>query len=164
VRTCHLPRPPAQCFTSPANLEALVEACAAHPTITFQAANVSGSERSNYKTKVRPPAGVGEWGGRSRVHRHCRCRWRRVQDAQAVTWGVFPCKEIMQPTVVEPSAFLEWKQEAFSLWLRQWAAIYDADSEAHDLLHDLHDTYFLVNLVDHDYVGCVARGAGRGTG
>jgi hypothetical protein len=27
----------------------------------------------------------------------------------AVTWGVFPGKEIIQPTVVDPVAFLSWK-------------------------------------------------------
>jgi hypothetical protein len=27
----------------------------------------------------------------------------------AVTWGVFPGKEIMQPTVVDPIAFTFWK-------------------------------------------------------
>jgi len=27
----------------------------------------------------------------------------------AVTWGVFPGKEIIQPTVVDPIAFTVWK-------------------------------------------------------
>ena len=27
----------------------------------------------------------------------------------AVTWGVFPGKEIIQPTVVDPDSFLIWK-------------------------------------------------------
>lgn len=30
-------------------------------------------------------------------------------NAIAVTWGVFPGKEIMQPTVVDPVAFTHWK-------------------------------------------------------
>jgi hypothetical protein len=36
-----------------------------------------------------------------------------LQGVQAVTWGVFPGKEIAQPTVVDPEAFLAWKTEAF---------------------------------------------------
>ena len=31
------------------------------------------------------------------------------QNAIAVTWGVFPGKEIIQPTVVDPVAFHYWK-------------------------------------------------------
>ena len=30
-------------------------------------------------------------------------------DANAVTWGVFPGKEIIQPTVVDQQSFLVWK-------------------------------------------------------
>jgi methylenetetrahydrofolate reductase (NADPH) len=29
----------------------------------------------------------------------------------AVTWGVFPGKEIIQPTVVDPIAFKSWRPE-----------------------------------------------------
>jgi len=32
----------------------------------------------------------------------------------AVTWGVFPGKEIIQPTVVDPIAFTFWKVCCFS--------------------------------------------------
>ena len=31
------------------------------------------------------------------------------QLPNAVTWGVFPGKEIVQPTVVDPISFLSWK-------------------------------------------------------
>lgn len=30
----------------------------------------------------------------------------------AVTWGVFPGKEVIQPTVVDPIAFIAWKVSA----------------------------------------------------
>ena len=45
-----------------------------------------------------------------------------------------------------------WKDEAFSLWLRHWAVIYDDESFSYELLHKIHDTYFLVNLVDNDFL------------
>jgi methylenetetrahydrofolate reductase (NADPH) len=75
-----------------------------------------------------------------------------VQGVQAITWGVFPAKEIIQPTVVDPDAFLAWKAEAFALWIGQWANLYDEDSFAFELIHRIHDSYFLVNLVDNDFV------------
>lgn len=32
-----------------------------------------------------------------------------------LTWGVFPDKEILQPTIFDPSTFLVWKTEAFQV-------------------------------------------------
>lgn len=78
---------------------------------------------------------------------------RRLDCAMTLTWGVFPDREILQPTIVDHSSFKAWKTEAFSLWLQEWAVIYDEDSEAFDLLHSIHDEYFLVNVVDNDFVG-----------
>jgi len=36
-----------------------------------------------------------------------------ADDVNAVTWGVFKAKEIIQPTVVDHKAFIIWKKEAF---------------------------------------------------
>eukprot|EP00794_Sanderia_malayensis_P015454 gene15454-17038_t len=70
----------------------------------------------------------------------------------AVTWGVFPGKEIMQPTVVDPISFNFWKDEAFSLWLQHWSDIYPESSSSKQIINTIHDTYCLVNLVDNDFV------------
>lgn len=78
---------------------------------------------------------------------------RRLDCAMTLTWGVFPDREVLQPTIVDHSSFKAWKTEAFSLWLQEWAIIYEEDSEAYDLLHCIHDEYFLVNVVDNDFVG-----------
>ncbi len=75
-----------------------------------------------------------------------------TRGTAAVTWGVFPGREVIQPTVVDPEAFMVWKDEAFSLWLRHWAVIYDDESVSYELIHKIHDTYFLVNLVDNDFL------------
>lgn len=45
-------------------------------------------------------------------------------DVNAVTWGVFRGKEIIQPTVVDHQAFLIWKNECFKSFSQTWAAIY----------------------------------------
>lgn len=68
-------------FCSTPQLEALLAAAAAHPSLTYLATNRGGELRTNLK----PDA------------------------VNAVTWGVFPGKEVVQPTVVDPHSFLVWK-------------------------------------------------------
>eukprot|EP00057_Strongylocentrotus_purpuratus_P008764 XP_011663238.1 PREDICTED: methylenetetrahydrofolate reductase [Strongylocentrotus purpuratus] len=70
----------------------------------------------------------------------------------AVTWGVFPGAEVKQPTVVDPISFMSWKDEAFGLWLESWRTLYKEGSPSWHVIQFIHDTYFLVNLVDNDYV------------
>ncbi|CAG0884365.1 unnamed protein product, partial [Cyprideis torosa] len=72
--------------------------------------------------------------------------------ANAVTWGVFPGTEIIQPTVVDPDSFQVWKDEAFALWYEGWGSLYPANSPSRNLLNEIRDTYLLVNLVDNDFV------------
>nr|XP_027099887.1 methylenetetrahydrofolate reductase 1-like [Coffea arabica] len=64
-------------------------------------------------------------------------------DVNAVTWGVFPAKEIIQPTVVDPSSFVVWKDEAFEIWSRAWAQLYPEADPSRKLLEEVRDTYFL---------------------
>lgn len=201
-----------QCFASPANLAALMSACARHPSITYQAVDARGNTYSNYRGRVSvechrcvfivasPAALAGERA--TAFAAWLRCLFP-VQGAQAVTWGVFPAREIiqvclhatgawslrrpwpflvsavhalpcdvssvamcpaamcgLQPTVVDPEAFLEWKKEAFALWLSQWGNAYDDDTASGDLIADIHDSYYLINVVDNDFIACVAQWAG----
>ncbi|XP_075046335.1 methylenetetrahydrofolate reductase (NADPH) [Mixophyes fleayi] len=69
----------------------------------------------------------------------------------AVTWGIFPGREIIQPTVVDPISFMYWKDEAFALWIEQWAKLYEEESPSRMIIQYIHDNYFLVNLVDNDF-------------
>nr|CAB3497720.1 unnamed protein product [Digitaria exilis] len=64
----------------------------------------------------------------------------------AVTWGVFPGKEIIQPTVVESASFKFWMEEAFGIW----AHLFGKDDSSP--LKTALDGYYLVSLVDNDYV------------
>eukprot|EP00808_Paulinella_micropora_P006516 g49019.t1 len=71
----------------------------------------------------------------------------------AVTWGIFPDAEVIQPTVVDSRIFTSvWKDEAFALWESQWQSIYEPNSPSYNLIKSIHDKYFLVNLVDHEYI------------
>jgi len=73
-------------------------------------------------------------------------------SVMAVTWGVFPGKEIMQPTIVDTRSFLIWKDEAFGLWMNDWASIYKQESASFKILREIYETYYLVNIVDNDYI------------
>ncbi|MBW0493679.1 hypothetical protein O181_033394 [Austropuccinia psidii MF-1] len=69
----------------------------------------------------------------------------------AVTWGVFPGKEIVQPTIVELVSFIAWKDEAFELG-HQWAEIYKTlNPESCKFLHQVMDSWYLVNIVNNDF-------------
>lgn len=70
----------------------------------------------------------------------------------AVTWGVFPNSEVLQPTVVNDQSFMAWKDEAFALWKRSWGSIYEDDTDGVKLIEQIHDTFFLVSIVDNNFV------------
>lgn len=72
-------------------------------------------------------------------------------SVNAVTWGIFPNRQVIQPTVVDFTAFMIWKNEAFAGWKR-WAAIYEKDSSSHKTLTYIHDSFYLMNIVDNDYI------------
>lgn len=117
-------------FVSPATLRAIVAAMGRHPTLAYQALNVHGECVTNLPRG--PSGGV-------------------APCVSAVTWGAFPGKEIVQPTVVDSEAFVEWKDEAFELWRSQWAALYEVGSPSRQVVEGIHDTWFLLNVVDHDF-------------
>merc|ERR1719171_3088345 len=75
----------------------------------------------------------------------------KSDSVNAVTWGVFPAREIMQPTVVDVTSFMAWKDEAFSLW-GEWSSIYAEGSDSKKLIESIADTYYLVNIVDDNFV------------
>ncbi|KAI8991442.1 methylenetetrahydrofolate reductase-domain-containing protein [Mycotypha africana] len=71
-------------------------------------------------------------------------------EPNAVTWGVFPGKEIIQPTIVEKTAFMAWKDEAFALWY-EWAHTYDRKSVTAEIILDIYNNWYLVNIVHNDF-------------
>ncbi|KAG1907826.1 methylenetetrahydrofolate reductase-domain-containing protein [Suillus fuscotomentosus] len=68
----------------------------------------------------------------------------------AVTWGVFPGKEIVQPTVVEALSFMAWKDEAYELGVK-WANIYEAGTPSRKLMMEIFESSCLVNVVHNDF-------------
>ncbi|CEI89669.1 Putative Methylenetetrahydrofolate reductase [Rhizopus microsporus] len=109
-------------FVSPEKLNELIDKISQNPQVTYYAVNKQGDLRTNTTS----------------------------DEPNAVTWGVFPGKEIVQPTIVESVAFMAWKDEAFELWNR-WARIYERDSESAKLILDITDSYYLINIVHNDF-------------
>lgn len=67
------------------------------------------------------------------------------EGPNAVTWGVFPGKEIVQPTIVETISFLAWKDEAYQLGT-DWAKCYPASSPSRELIDKIMNTWSLINI------------------
>lgn len=61
-------------------------------------------------------------------------------------------REILQPTIFDPSAFLVWAEEAFSLWTNMWLNLYDFESRSFELIEEIRDTYYLVAIIDNNYL------------
>ncbi|KAJ7947420.1 Methylenetetrahydrofolate reductase [Quillaja saponaria] len=111
-------------FCSKVKLDALVTKCKSLPTLTYMAVNREGTWISN----------VGQ------------------THVNAVTWGVFPAKEIIQPTIVDSASFKVWKDEAFEIWSEGWANLYPESDVSRKLLEEVQSSYFLVSLVDNEYI------------
>ncbi|KZP09904.1 methylenetetrahydrofolate reduct [Athelia psychrophila] len=109
-------------FVSPELLDKLLVHIERDPSITYYVLNKAGDLRTNTHS----------------------------EGPNAVTWGVFPGKEIIQPTIVEAVSFMAWKDEAYELG-QQWAQIYDANSPSRKLICNLMETSLLVNIVHNDF-------------
>ncbi|ORZ36024.1 methylenetetrahydrofolate reductase-domain-containing protein [Catenaria anguillulae PL171] len=71
-----------------------------------------------------------------------------ADSPNAVTWGIFPGCEVKQPTVVDLTSFLAWKDEAFLLW-DQWVNVVPEGENA--LLQEMASEWYLVTLVHNDF-------------
>ncbi|KAF2358433.1 Eukaryotic-type methylenetetrahydrofolate reductase [Trinorchestia longiramus] len=111
-------------FTSKQNAAALKQVLPLFPRVNYHIVNRDDSEDT------------------TNCHRH---------RPLAVTWGVFPGTEIIQPTVVDPVSFKAWKDEAFTLWDEQWGKLYDENSKSRCVISHIADNYCLVNLVDNNF-------------
>jgi len=110
-------------FASPENVQKIIDVTKRKfPSLTFHAINIKGESYTNTK------------------------------DTNAVTWGVFPGKEIIQPTVVDSASFVVWKDEAFGVWKSAWAHKYPQHSPSRVLLDSVINSFFLVNVVDNNFV------------
>ena len=130
-----------ECFCSPdraARLVRMVQEQPQHSSLNLYAVNCAGEE---LRATGSEPGGV-----------------------TALTWGVFPNREIVQPTVFDPNTFLVWAEEAFSLWSSLWLRLYDCDTDGYNLIESIRDTYYLCAIIDNDYVANHTGNAAATTG
>ncbi|PGH00870.1 methylenetetrahydrofolate reductase [Blastomyces parvus] len=73
-----------------------------------------------------------------------------TDSPNAVTWGIFASKEIIQPTIVETISFLAWKDEAYRLG-DDWAKCHAPSSPSRRLIEQVMDSWYLVNIVNNDF-------------
>ncbi|KAF4123789.1 methylenetetrahydrofolate reductase (NADPH) [Geosmithia morbida] len=111
-----------EALVHPDLLPKVLERIAQHPELTFYAVTKAGNLTSN------TPA----------------------EGPNAVTWGVFPGKEIVQPTIVESVSFLAWRDEAFQLGM-DWAKCFDASSPSRQLIEHIMTEWHLINIVNNDF-------------
>jgi hypothetical protein len=114
-------------FCSPEKTQRLADMVQGHETMNLYAVNVRGDEIKQGAY----PGGI-----------------------TALTWGVFPSREILQPTVFDSNTFLVWAEEAFSLWTHMWLNLYEFDSESYELIENIKDTHYLCN---HRQRLCIAK-------
>lgn len=103
---------------SPELISELITRMERDPDVTYYAVNHSGDLKTNSPSEGGP---------------------------NAVTWGVFPGKEIVQPTIVETVSFLAWRDEFFRLG-QDWSKCYDATSPSRYIIDDIMNSWYLVNI------------------
>jgi len=79
-------------------------------------------------------------------------------STNAVTWGAFPGKEIITPTIIEEVSFRAWAEEAFGIWA-EWGRVYigvkgaeDRGRKARDTIEGVREDCWLVNVIHHGYI------------
>ncbi|EAS29456.3 methylenetetrahydrofolate reductase [Coccidioides immitis RS] len=84
------------------------------------------------------------------INKNGELKTNTSDSPNAVTWGIFASKEVIQPTIVETVSFLAWKDEAFRLG-DDWAKCHDARSPSRQLIQRVMDEWYLVNIVNNDF-------------
>lgn len=107
-------------FVSPRLVDKLIARIERNPDCTYYAVNKDGKLRTNAPS----------------------------DQPNAITWGVFSGKEIIQPTIVETISFLAWKDEAYRLGL-DWARCHDVSSPSRILIEGIMNTWYLINIGEH---------------
>lgn len=109
-------------FVSESVKNKLIELMPAYPDLTYYVTNETNGAETNMTTP----------------------------GPNAVTWGVYPGKEIIQPTIIDVDSFMAWRSEAYVLG-REWAKSYPVGSDSRNIINMFMDTHYLMNIVHNDY-------------
>lgn len=112
-------------FCKKTTFDIIIEALRQYPSISYVAVNKAG----DYITNV------------------------SEGDVIAMTWGIFPNREVIQPTILDPYTFKTWwREEAFGVWENEWGELYNNESKSMALLSEIMNSYYLVNILENDFV------------
>lgn len=89
--------------------------------------------------------GVGQM--RSHTHSLPLPRLAALDDIVGVAANVTNVRGVTVPC----SLPLSRQDEAFALWIEQWAKLYEEESPSRMIIQYIHDNYYLVNLVDNEF-------------
>ncbi|KIW80009.1 methylenetetrahydrofolate reductase [Fonsecaea pedrosoi CBS 271.37] len=84
-----------------------------------------------------------------------------TNTVNAVTWGVFPSREILTPTIIEAESFRAWAQEAYAIW-HEWKRCFPRGSPESVFLEKMGKDNVLVNVVGQGFRGGHNGGKGEG--
>jgi methylenetetrahydrofolate reductase (NADPH) len=79
------------------------------------------------------------------IRKNGELRTNTHDSPNALTWGIFAGREIIQPTIVETISFLAWKDEAYRLG-EDWSKCHDSASPSRKLIQQVMDDWYLVNI------------------
>ncbi|KAJ1978751.1 methylenetetrahydrofolate reductase 1 [Dimargaris verticillata] len=138
-------KPFVEFFATDERYQALKPNFERNPWVTFVAGN-QGGELESSATQREKSSGAIDLDEDSVDH----------ELSTAVTWGIFPGREVIQATLVDKVGFLAWKDEAFQVW-RDWAQLHPPKSATRQFLLDLSERVWLVNVVYNDYKAPATR-------
>ncbi|KAG9241582.1 methylenetetrahydrofolate reductase-domain-containing protein [Calycina marina] len=74
-------------------------------------------------------------------------------STNAVTWGAFPGKEIITPTIIEEVSFRAWAEEAFGIWA-EWGRAYVGEDgkRTREVIEGVRGDVWLINVIHHGYL------------
>ena len=73
-----------------------------------------------------------------------------AEAVNSVTWGSFPGKEIVTPTIIEEISFRAWAEEAFGIW-REWERCYAPGNPSREVVRGCREGLWLVNVIGQKY-------------
>ncbi|KAI0532503.1 methylenetetrahydrofolate reductase 2 [Xylaria digitata] len=114
--------------------------------VTYYAANAAGDFVSSDLSSTPSPSAAAE-----ATDKNSNDYSAGESSTNAVTWGVFPGKEILTPTIIEEVSFRAWSEEAFGIF-SEWAQVYGKGHESEKLLEAARADSWIVNIIHHDYM------------
>jgi methylenetetrahydrofolate reductase len=68
-----------------------------------------------------------------------------------ISWSVLNEHNILKINTISYDKFLKWKDNSYKI-LRDWMELYDIKSTSYEVLNNMHENYYLVYIIDNDYV------------